>query len=406
MQRYMLIVLAAGGCLALLAGCPKQSADQTDTATAVGAAAQDGSDAETVAAAEDGDADHVTVGSGDTAQVVRNLFAQRSRIDAELETLAASPGAAPDEVKALEGDRANVDRQLQELAATDPDTVKAELSKLADDNPMLAADWQKMVANPTAAPSIPEGIDDLPLAMQAGDGIALSGPAYHGAVRPIEELRDQLKEVWEVQFTTSFGQFTMEVYPELAPLHAVRFLELVEAGYYDDLHIHRIVPGWVVQWGELADLSNQELLRPGQEPPLYPQYRERAKLIKTIRDEPAMFPTSRWTVCFAKDEDRPNSATTQPFINLDDNTDLGRQGFTPFGYITEGRDHILQLVASFEPVMAAARERLRDEMRRAGKEPTEIQQRLQDESAWAPYVEGWDPFRDAFIKEARIVKRP
>jgi cyclophilin family peptidyl-prolyl cis-trans isomerase len=168
----------------------------------------------------------------------------------------------------------------------------------------------------------------------------------------------------------------------------------------------RIAPGWVVQWGELADLSNQEQLRPGQEPPLYPQYRERAKLVKSLRDEPAKFPTAMWTVCFAKDEDKPNSATTQPFVNLADNTSLGQQGFTPFGYITDGRENVQRLVAEFEPVMAAARERLRAEMRDAGKSPAEIEQRLQDESAWAPYVEGWDPFRNALIKEARIVKRP
>jgi len=407
MQRYLLIAVLLPVAICGLAGCPGQPEDQAETSLTADAGSpgtmEPGSSArsDTEEAAGGGSRDEL-----ETGQVVRDLFKQRSQIEAELAALTASPLAPPDEISDLRRRIAKLDQQLVDLAQTDYAGVEAELKTLAQDDAGIAADWQRLIADPTAAPAIPEGIDDLPLSQQAGGGIDLHGQPYTGAMRPIEELRDELSEIWEVKFKTSFGSFTIEVYPELAPVHAVRFLELVEAGYYDELHIHRIDPGWVVQWGDLADLSQQAELRPGQEAPLYPQYRERAKLIKTLKDEPAKFYTSEWTVCFAKDEDRPNSATTQPFINLDDNDGLASQGFTPFGYVTEGRENIRKLVAKFEPVMAAAREQLRAEMREAGKSPPEIELKLQDETAWAPYITGWDPFRDALIKDAEIVLRP
>jgi len=406
MQRYLLIAalllpLMIGG----LAGCPGQPDEAADTSLRADAGAAPAAGDRTT---RDGGstARGTARGELETGQVVRNLFEQRSQIEEELAALTATPLAPQEEISNLKQQMSAIDQQVADLAQTDYAGVEAELKKLAEDDAKTAAEWQRMIADPTSAPSIPEGIDDLPLSQQAGDEIGLLGQPYTGAMRPIEELRGQLTEIWQVRFTTTFGDFTIEVYPELAPIHAVRFLELVEAAYYDKMHIQRIDPGWVVQWGDLADLSQQDELRPGQDAPIYPQYRERAKLIKSLKDEPARFYTSAWTVCFAKDEDRPNSATTQPFINLADNDGLASKGFTPFGYVTEGRDSIQRLVTRFEPVMASAREQLREEMRAAGKSPPEIEMKLQDEAAWAPYVTGWDPFRDALIRKAEIVARP
>ena len=48
---------------------------------------------------------------------------------------------------------------------------------------------------------------------------------------------------------TSGARVELRLLPDAAPLNAFRFLRLAEAGYYDGLTFHRVVPGFVVQGG-------------------------------------------------------------------------------------------------------------------------------------------------------------
>jgi len=334
-------------------------------------------------------------------QSVSTLANKRRELERELESLSASPGDVSTEIAGIQQQISNLDQELLELAETDEDGVMAALKTLAETDSELSAQWSDLVMNPTAAPTIPEGIDDLPLAGE----IALMGQPYKGMPRMIEDIRGELKEVWAVEFTTSFGNFTIEAYPELAPIHAVRFLELVEGGYYDNLHIHRIAPGWVIQWGDLYDRSNAENLRPGQEPPVYPQYRDKQKMVVNLKDEPAMFFNTEWTVTFAKGG--PDTASTQPFINLSDNSRLGQQGFSPFGYVTEGRENIQKLIAAYTPAMETGKAELRALLEEAGEPEPAIALHLQNDLEWGPYAaKHWNPFKEAMIMKAEIIKRP
>jgi len=177
MQRYLLIAGLTPVLIGVLAGCPSQSDDQAEaslTADAGSAGAadhgarqrgRDGAEAQAGAARDD----------MQTGQVVRNLYEQRSQIEAELEVLAASPATPPDKIRELKQELEAINGQLLDLAQADYEGVEAELAKLAADDAKIAADWQQLIADPTAAPSIPEGIDDLPLAEQAGGGIGLAG---------------------------------------------------------------------------------------------------------------------------------------------------------------------------------------------------------------------------------------
>ncbi len=52
-----------------------------------------------------------------------------------------------------------------------------------------------------------------------------------------------------VQFDTSEGQFTVELWPDVAPLHTANFLKLASSGFYNNLTFHRILEEFVIQGG-------------------------------------------------------------------------------------------------------------------------------------------------------------
>jgi len=52
-----------------------------------------------------------------------------------------------------------------------------------------------------------------------------------------------------VKIETSEGQFTIELWPDVAPKHAENFLKLSREGFYDGLSFHRVLPGFVIQGG-------------------------------------------------------------------------------------------------------------------------------------------------------------
>ena len=49
---------------------------------------------------------------------------------------------------------------------------------------------------------------------------------------------------------TSRGVFEFETYPNEAPKTVARIVELVKQRFYNGMRIHRVVPGFVVQWGD------------------------------------------------------------------------------------------------------------------------------------------------------------
>jgi len=121
-----------------------------------------------------------------------------------------------------------------------------------------------------------------------------------------------------VVFSTTFGDMTIELYPQQAPLTVENFLAYVDEGFYDGLVFHRVVPGFVIQGGGMTeDLSPR---------PTHPPIRNEADNgLKNERGTLSMARTS------AKD-----SATSQFFINLKDNAFLDH-GVRDFGYAVFGR---------------------------------------------------------------------
>jgi peptidyl-prolyl cis-trans isomerase B (cyclophilin B) len=64
-----------------------------------------------------------------------------------------------------------------------------------------------------------------------------------------------------IVFETAKGTFEMETYPNEAPKSVEHILTLVRRNFYNGLRVHRMVPGFVVQFGDpqTRDMTKKEL---------------------------------------------------------------------------------------------------------------------------------------------------
>ena len=130
----------------------------------------------------------------------------------------------------------------------------------------------------------------------------------------------------DVLFETNFGDITIDLHPELAPITVENFTGYVEDGFYDVLVFHRVVEDFMIQAGAYdADLNYQ----PPTRDPIVNEFG-----LSNVRG----------TVAMAKLGGDPDSATSQFFINLTDNSgpppalDTQNGGFTVFGDVILGMD--------------------------------------------------------------------
>jgi cyclophilin family peptidyl-prolyl cis-trans isomerase len=124
-----------------------------------------------------------------------------------------------------------------------------------------------------------------------------------------------------VRLETSKGNIDIEVTRAWSPLGADRFVALVRHGFFDEARFFRITPGRWAQFGVPAD------------PMVAQAWRNR-----TLQDDPFKQSNVRGTVAFAF-SGKPNTRTTQVFINLRDNSEThDKEPFTPFGRVVAGMD--------------------------------------------------------------------
>jgi peptidyl-prolyl cis-trans isomerase A (cyclophilin A) len=141
-------------------------------------------------------------------------------------------------------------------------------------------------------------------------------------------LKAQAPPEFTVKFTTSAGDFDVQVTRAWAPLGADRFYNLVKHGYFNNAAFFRVVPGFVVQFGLSAN-------------PAVNKAWEDAK----ISDDPVTQSNHPGFLTFATSG--PNTRTTQLFINLGDNPRLDGMGFAPFGQITAGMDSVQKIYSGY-----------------------------------------------------------
>lgn len=137
-----------------------------------------------------------------------------------------------------------------------------------------------------------------------------------------------------VQFQTSHGDFEVVLFDQEVPLTVENFLGYVESGAYENSIVHRSIPGFVIQGGGftwqddlVTDVSTDN----------------------AVMNEP-VYSNVVGTIAMAKLGSDQNSATSQWFINLQDNSsnlDVNNGGYAVFGQVVgEG----MSVVSAIEDV--------------------------------------------------------
>ncbi len=142
-----------------------------------------------------------------------------------------------------------------------------------------------------------------------------------------------------VSVETPLGTFEIELFPDSAPITVANFLRYVDDGDFEDSFFHRSVPGFVIQGGGFTFTSDVPVAI-AQNPSITNEF-GRSNV--------------RGTIAMAKQAGDPNSATSQWFINLADNSaalDPQNGGFTVFGQVLGGGMAVVDALAAV-PVFSA-----------------------------------------------------
>jgi peptidyl-prolyl cis-trans isomerase A (cyclophilin A) len=239
----------------------------------------------------------------------------------------------------------------------EPDSHGATAASTA---PATTAAATSAAVNPptTAAPPVPAPASSGPRASVLHPD--LLDPSKASAKAP---------SVFKAKFTTTKGDFVIEVHRDWSPNGADRFFNLVKMGFYDDTRFFRAVEGFMVQFGINGDpLVNAKWQEAG------------------IADDPVKESNRRGYVTFAQ-RNTPNTRTTQIFVNYTDNSRLDVSRFAPFGQVTQGMDVVDNLYKGY------------GEGAPGGREPDQMQIQSQGNA----YLDSRFPQLDA-IKHAEIVK--
>ena len=137
-----------------------------------------------------------------------------------------------------------------------------------------------------------------------------------------------------VKLTTNFGDITLELDAQKAPITVANFLQYVESGFYDGVIFHRVIDGFMVQGGGFdADMKQK-------------------KTQAEIKNEADNGLTNdKYTVAMARTS-VPDSASSQFFINVGNNDFLNHSaptssgwGYCVFGKVIEGMDVVDKIKA-------------------------------------------------------------
>jgi cyclophilin family peptidyl-prolyl cis-trans isomerase len=134
-----------------------------------------------------------------------------------------------------------------------------------------------------------------------------------------------------IEVDTTLGSFKVELYPKKAPVTVKNFLEYVDDKFYDGTIFHRVIADFMVQGGGF------EAGKLGEEKP--------SKRAAIKNESHNGLSNTRGSIAMAR-TDEPDSATSQFFVNVVDNSDKldrkgsrpGQEGYAVFGKVIEGME--------------------------------------------------------------------
>ncbi len=134
-----------------------------------------------------------------------------------------------------------------------------------------------------------------------------------------------------VLISTDLGDIKIKLNKEKAPVTVDNFLAYAQEGFYDGVIFHRVIPNFMIQTGGFTEDMKQ---KPSKQP------------IKNEADNGLL--NKKGSIAMARTSDI-NSATSQFFINLVDNTFLNHGqrdfGYAVFGEVVEGMDVVDKIAA-------------------------------------------------------------
>ena len=136
----------------------------------------------------------------------------------------------------------------------------------------------------------------------------------------------------QVKFTTSAGEFVIELYPDKAPNTVENFLTYVRDGHYNGLIFHRVINNFMIQGGGYDARYMEKPTRP-------PIKHEGAEV--KAKGGPT---NTVGTIAMAR-TNNPHSASSQFFINVNNNDFLNHSapsgqgwGYVAFGKVVSGME--------------------------------------------------------------------
>ena len=117
-----------------------------------------------------------------------------------------------------------------------------------------------------------------------------------------------------VSLLTNFGTITLQLDAEKARISVANFLKYVEGGFYTNTLFHRVIDGFMIQGG-------------GFEPGM----KQKTTFVQIQNEANNGLKNEVYTIAMARTSE-PHSATSQFFINVDNNAFLNFTTPTPQGY--------------------------------------------------------------------------